>query len=216
MRVALWVRIAALAALALPALAAAQTPEAQNDEASVPKLDLVEDASIAGGKVAAVQGTVDTEGLRYTVGSLSVLQPVVVTLLARDDADDLTLSVFKGDWKGVRRTASTRGHGIAQLEFRTEGGMNLLVQSAAAATPFALLVWAGDELHPAMPAVLVSPEEFRKRKASAAGNASGGGAGVRDRLGGGSTNLLWIVLAALIGGAVVFIALRLLGRRKKP
>src|SRR6185295_11544314 len=101
----------------LPALAASQSMTGtQETEESTPQLELAKDPGIETGQIAAVQGRVDSEGRRYTVGSLSILQPVVVTLLAHDEADDLTLLLFKQGWSDALRTGSTRGKGLAQFE----------------------------------------------------------------------------------------------------
>ncbi len=157
----------ALAAPALspPALAASQSTTApKKPDDGVPKLVLAPDPTVGKGQVAVVQGTVGPGGVRYAVGGLSILQPVVVMLLARDIGDDLTLSLFKGDWKTTRRTGSTKGSGITQFEFRTEGALNILLRGPAKPAPFALVVWAGNELHPPMRDVVVTNDEFKKRQ----------------------------------------------------
>src|SRR5215468_7531706 len=108
-----WIRSTALVLL-LPVLAAAQqinVPAKPGD--TVPRLELKPDPALEKGQVAVVQGTLGPEPIRYVVGELSILQPIVVMLLSHDAADDLTLSLFKGDWTTARRTGSTKGSGIA-------------------------------------------------------------------------------------------------------
>jgi hypothetical protein len=151
----------ARAALAQSAIA---PPKAPGNQPQVPVLALVADPAVKDGKVAAIQGTVDGKGLRFAVGGLSILQPVVVMLLSRDIGDDLTVSLFKGEWQTARRTGSTKGSGITQFEFRTEGALNILLRGPAKPTPFALVVWAGNELHPPMKDVVVTYDEFKKRQ----------------------------------------------------
>lgn len=215
--------IATAIVLSLPSLTAAQeTPAApkQSDD-TIPRLELAPDTGIGHGRVAAVEGTVGPEGLRFVVGELSILQPIVVMLLAREEADDLTLSLFKKDWTNVRRTASTRGSGIARFEFRTQGGVNIMLRGASAETPFALVVWAGDELRPAMQDVVVTYDEFRKRNPTASARLGQGGSTSHQPLtaeGHGSRAMsvaVWIVLAAVGGGAAAFFSLRARGRRKQ-
>lgn len=197
----------------LPAAASAQpAPGPQKEDASIPKLELARDAAVAKGQVAAVQGTVDGRGVRYSVAGLSILQPVVVTLLARDESDDLTLSLFKHNWTEPRRNGSTRGKGIASFEFRTEGSLNVLVRSESEARPFALVVWAGDELRPPMRDIVVTTDEHRKRNRGGTAGAPPDGPADSARF----PVVVWIVIAALTGAAALLFARRLFNRRQQP
>lgn len=202
-------------ALSLPSVAASQEPPAMPKQQgdSIPTLELAPDPRIEHGRVAAVQGAVGPEGLRFVVGELSILQPVVVMLLARDDTDDLTLSLFKKDWTNMRRTASTRGSGIARLEFRTQGGVNILLRGESAETPFALVLWAGEELRPTIPDVVVTYEELRERNPTA--SRSLGPPAADGHRSPRTSAAVWIVLAIAGGGAGAFVSLRALGRRKQ-
>lgn len=203
--------------LSLPAPAGSQatpaSPTRQGD--TIPVLELLRDPAVEHGRVAAVQGTVGPDGLRFAVGELSILQPVMVMLLGAGEADDLTLSLFKKDWTTVRRTASTRGSGIARFEFRTQGGVNILLRGASAATPFALVVWAGDELRPSMPDVVVTYDEFRKRNPAASGSLGNVAASVYTHGKRGMPVVVWIVPAIVVGGAAAFLSLRARGRREQ-
>jgi hypothetical protein len=214
-----WMRSTALV-LVLAAPAAAQEinlPPKPDD--TVPRLELKPDPAVEKGRVAAVQGTLGPEPIRFAIGELSILQPVVVMLLSQDAADDLTLSLFKGDWTTVRRTGSTKGSGIARFEFRTQGGVNILLRGSSTPVPFALVVWAGNELHPPMSDVVVTRDEFLKRKpvAMPAGAAqplpTGTAApGPEQASAAGGTRgvpvVIWIVAAAVLGGAGTALFLR--------
>ena len=191
--------------------AAAQEPApVPGAEESVPTLDLAADPSVSSGQIAAVQGTVGAQGVRYTVPSLSILQPIVLMLYAVDESDDLTLSLFKSNWTEPRRTASTRGSGVAEFTFRTEGGVRIEVRGTSEPKPFALVVWAGEEMRPPMRDVLVTYDEFKRSNPAQASKLtdgagqSGGATGSGDSL----PTTLWIVVAALIGGAAVFLGMR--------
>ena len=190
----------------------------QSDDA-IPRLELAPDPGIEHGRVAAVQGTVGPDGLRFVVGELSILQPIVVMLFAREEADDLTLSLFKKDWTNVRRTASTRGSGMARFEFRTQGGVNIMLRGASVETPFALLVWAGEELRPAMQDVVVTYDEFRKSNPTASTTLAPPGTSQAspgaDNRGRARSVAPWIILAAVGGGGAAFFSLRAFGRRKQ-
>ncbi len=210
-------RLLLIAACAMPAIAMSQSAGAARPaDATAEKLELQADSRIEKGKGAVVKGTVDPEGLRYSVGGLSILQPVVVTLLTRDETDEVTLSLFKSGWEESLRSGSTRGSGVAQLEFRTEGGVNILVRGSSASSPFALIVWAGDELRPRMKDVVGAPAKSRAGK-SAATAAEQAAAGRAERgASEGGLGTTWILVAgAAIGGAAVFLFLRLRGRRKQ-
>jgi hypothetical protein len=200
-------------ALLVPALAGAQEAPAMSKQQgdSIPTLKLAADPRVGHGSVAAVHGTVGPEGLRFAVGELSILQPIMVMLLARDEADDLSVALFKKDWTTGRRSATTRGSGMASLEFRTQGGVNIQIRSAAAGTPFALVVWAGTELHPTMPDVVVSYDEFRKLHPDKSVTLNSGPSATGGR---GASVPVWILLVIVGVGAAGFVALRTLGRRK--
>jgi len=211
-----WI-VATAIALALPALAISQeipvTPTRQGD--SIPMLELARDPAIKSGRVAAVKGTVGPDGLRFRVGELSILQPVMVMLLSAGDADDLTLSLFKKEWSKPRRTGSTRGNGISRFEFRTQGGFNILLRGASAETPFALLVWAGEELRPSMPDVVVTYDEFRQSHPAASASLRKAEHSADARSNRGISAAAWIVLAILGGGVAALGSVRARGRRKQ-
>jgi hypothetical protein len=132
--------------LAFPSSPVAQgAPPTPGAEESVPQLELAPDPSVSSGQIAAVQGTVGAEGVRYTVASLSILQPVVVMLYAAEETDDLTLSLFKSNWTEPRRRVDA-WIGVAEFTVRTEGGLRIDVRGSSAPKPYALVVWAGDEM----------------------------------------------------------------------
>ena len=205
--------------LGLPSLTTAQETPATSKQAddTIPRLELAPDPGIGSGRVAAVQGTVGPDGLRFVVGELSILQPIVVMLLASDESDDLTLSLFKKDWTNVRRTASTRGRGIARFEFKTQGGLNIMLRGASVQTPFALVVWAGQELRPPMQDVVVTYDDFRKRNPTKSASLAppGGSTGQGAPTARAMPVAVWIVLAAVGGGAAAVFSLRARGRRKQ-
>lgn len=203
----------AISVLLSTVLAANQQPTTPSREGeAIPRLELAQDPLVEKGKVAAVQGTVGPEGLRVMVGSLSIQQPVMVMVLGRDE-DDVTLSLYKKDWKSPNRTGSTRGSGIARFAFRTEGGVNIQVRGAAAATPYALVVWAGDELRPPLRDVVVTYDEFRKSNPAAAQKLAGSGAQGRWR---GSGLFVPLAIAGgVVLGAVALVAIGRRSRRKR-
>jgi hypothetical protein len=214
-----WMRSTALALVLVPLAAAQEINLPPKPDATVPRLELKPDPAVEKGRVAAVQGTLGPEPIRYAIGELSILQPVVVMLLSHDATDDLTLSLFKGDWTTVRRTGSTKGSGIASFEFRTQGGVNILLRGSSTPVPFALVVWAGNELHPPMSDVVVTHDEFLKRKpvatpaVAAQQRPTGTVAPGREQASeaGGTPGVpvvISIVAAAVLGGAGTALFLR--------
>jgi hypothetical protein len=182
----------ALASWTAPALAQ-DVPAPTGKQKPVPQLELGKDPMVDKGRVAAIRGQVGPDGVRYTVPSLSILQPVVVMLLARE-SDDVTLSLCKKDWQSPLRTGSTRGTGMASFEFRTEGGLNILVR-------------------PPMPDAVVTPEQLRKRKPSKAGALEESDT-VPAAAAIGSPTGAWLFAAALAAGAIVFVVARGFSGRK--
>lgn len=211
-----WI-MATVIALGLPALAMSQeTPAiATRQGDSIPMLELARDPAINSGRVAAVKGTVGPDGLRFRVGELSILQPVMVMLLSAGDADGLTLSLFKKEWAKAQRTGSTRGNGISRFEFRTQGGFNILLRGASAESPFALLVWAGEELRPPMPDVVVTYDKFRQSHPAASASLGKAEQNADVRSNPGISAVAWIVLAIVGVGVAAFVSLRARGRRKQ-
>jgi len=184
----------ALLLITLPGASAAQQPPA--DEGPI-ELKLAPDPALEAGTVAVVQGTVDTAGLWFRLGGLSLTQPAAVILLSEDPADDLRLTLVKYDRTMPERAGSTRGDGFVTLKFRTQGFVEIGVESAGEPRPFALVAWAGDEIPAAPPSVLVAPGEYR-------GGAEGSDEyGNGDSRGGLDTLLLAIVFLAGATAAVV-------------
>jgi len=146
-----------------PALGqSAVTPPKLPNQPKIPVLQLVKITAIANGQIGAIKGTVDGEGLKFTVPSLSILQPVIIMLMADNAKDNLKLTLYKKNWKEPNRTGSTGSSGRVDFNFRTEGAVNILVQSTGPMRPFHLAVWAGDELHPPMKDVIVTPVEYER------------------------------------------------------
>jgi hypothetical protein len=71
---------------AAPAQPAINVPPAPN-QPQIPPLKLVKDPAFKSGRAVAVQGTVAGEGLRFMIGSLSILQPGIVPVAAKSASD---------------------------------------------------------------------------------------------------------------------------------
>src|SRR5688572_16783598 len=80
-------------------------------------------------RTAILQGSTNTEGHRFHIPSLDLLQPVAVILVAPNGADDLTLKLFKDDFTKPLRESSTDDRGIARFQIRTHGDLRIIVSS---------------------------------------------------------------------------------------
>lgn len=142
-----WPSAAFLLLLACPSGAGA-TP-------AVIDLELREATGLPSGKAAMAEGDATVNGDRFTVANLSIFQPVAVTLLAANPADDLRLKLGKFNWDENFQGGSTRGSGQYTVKFRTQGDLLLSVAAPQPAGRYTLLIWAGDEITPEMEPVLV-------------------------------------------------------------
>jgi len=193
------------ATLALIPTAYAQTERPGQEDEKIPTLELVTDPALKSARFGATEGEVDTKGLRFAVGGLSILQPVVVSLMSEVPGEELRLSIFKQGWSGARRSGSTGTSGAVQFQFRTEGGMNILVEGPSRPARFVLAVVAGDEVQLPMKDVFLPVGGASQTSLPAAGGT--------PTKAGGSTLVPWIV-AAVLGAVVAVFAMRFLARRK--
>lgn len=119
------------------------------------RIEFKESPSLEKGKVALIEGVANPEGVRFVAEYLSILQPIVVTVLAKDPNDDVRVALSKYRYDEADRTGTTKGEGIYTTRLRTEGDLKIVVSSRAP-TPFQLVVWAGDPVELPMEPVLVS------------------------------------------------------------
>lgn len=93
---------------------------------------------------------------------LSIIQPVVVAVITRSPDDDVRLQLSKYRFDTADKSASTKGSGKAAITLRTQGEVKIVVTGQDAAK-YQLMVWAGDELKPDPPSIVLK------------GGVSGGG-----------------------------------------
>lgn len=141
------------------------------------------------GKIAMAEGTAGPDGVRFVAEHLSILQPVVVTVLAKDPDDDVRVALSKYRYDEADRSGTTKGEGIYTTRLRTQGDLKIVVSSQER-KPFQLVVWAGDEVERPMTPVIVSDPG----RVAGSGWASGG-------------TVTWVLAGALAAGllgAIVF------------
>lgn len=161
-----------------------------------------EDPEAPGGKIAVLQGNVDTKGEKFVIENLSILQPVEVTLLSKDPDADLTLQLCKLDWKKPERSGSTKGTGSRTFRIRTEGDLKIFVASARGENPGQLVVWVGDKVQPEMRPAFIPKDQFKKAKGGSPSAAAGF-----------ASPVLWVI--ALLLAAILVVLIIFLKRGKK-
>ena len=90
----------------------------------------------------------DDKGPLMTIDSLSIFQPVSVTVIADDKADDLHVKIGKAGLKDMIFDGTTKGTGVLTAKFRSEDEAQLLITSATGRKRFNLIVWVGPILKP--------------------------------------------------------------------
>jgi hypothetical protein len=154
------------------------------------KLNLKPADGLPNGKVATLQGTANPGGDKFFVESVGVLQPVVVTLVAKNKGDAIKLVLAKQRWDENLRSGTTGPDGMVTLKLRTQGELRMIV-SGEGDKPYNLIVWVGDEVKPDFDAApAITP--MKDYKGSKAGAAAGSG----------TTE---IVIACVLGGLIIML-----------
>lgn len=171
-------------------------------------IELHEDARLAGGKSAFLQGQTNPYGQQFSVPGTQLQQPIAVGLYTPDPAHPLKLRLTKGSFDEPIREVETDADGRIDLKFRTYDGFKLWV-SAARPSDYQLVVWVGDEiaLHP--PAAVIPETEYAASLA-----ADGPAARAGSILGGAGLSRLQIGLGLALVALIVVIGLFFLSRRK--
>jgi hypothetical protein len=159
-----------LTSLALNAASPANTkesPAAVDPDAGALALPYKTGEQIHGGRVVFAEGNAtNTRADRFMLDGLSVMQPVVVSLVPKDPKVRLTLTVGKGGGKPPSKQADTGTKGLASVGVRTQGAAYVTVRANASTTPYQVMVWVGPEIKPALasPFKSVKPDVLRQRK----------------------------------------------------
>lgn len=140
---------------------------------------------MSAGSAAFVEGTAGAAGDRFFVENLSIIQPVIVTLVAQNPEADVRLQLSKYRFDVADKSASTKGTGKATFKLRTQGEMKIVV-TGTPGSKYQLVVWAGPELKPEPPAVVLK------------GGVSGESRGP----------WMWVALGLIAAGLLVFGVMR--------
>lgn len=152
------------------------------------------------GKIMMAEGTAGPDGVKFVGTNFSILQPLIVTVLARNPDDDVRVQLSKYRYDQADRKGSTKGSGIYTTKLRTQGDLKVVV-SAPTPTPFQLVVWAGDEIERAIKPVVVTNPARVAGKASGAGGTAGG------------PMVLWVIAIALLAVVGLLAVMILRGKR---
>jgi len=136
------------------------------EDAPAYKVELQPAPDLPSGKVATIKGTATPAGDKLFVEAIGVLQPVVVTVVARHRADHIKIVLGKQRWDEDLRHAATDDSGQVTLKLRTQGELRMTV-SADHDADYWLVVWVGDEVKPDFPPALTPMD-----KVAAAGKSS--------------------------------------------
>jgi hypothetical protein len=186
--------------------AMAQTPQAEKQakELLSPNAYRIEFKAIPEleqGKISMAEGTAGPDGVKFAAENISILQPIVVTVLAKSPDDDVRVGLSKYRYDQFDRTGSTKGKGIYTTRLRTQGDLKVVV-SAPTPTPFQLVVWAGDEVQREMKPVVVADRAMVTGQKSAGGGTAGGGSMV-----------MWVIAVALLAIVGLLATMVLRGKR---
>jgi hypothetical protein len=169
-------------------------------EAPAYKLNLKPAKGLPNGKVATLQGTANPAGDRFFVESVGVLQPVVVTLVAKNKGDAIKLVLGKQRWDEALRQGTTGPDGMVTFKVRTQGELRMTV-SGEGDKPYNLIVWVGDEVKPDFAAApAITPMKDHKG-AKAAGDTG--------------SNTTGIIIACVLAGLIVTLVVWLKRRGAK-
>lgn len=126
------------------------------------KLDANKGEAMGGGKLTLLEGSAKAASpTAFSLEGLSVMQPVVITLLTRKPTTGVKLEARKPFSSTTEvKSATSNARGVAQLTLRAQGDVLVRV-SGKDGTAYQLAIWVGPELRPPM----ASP--FKPAKAEA-------------------------------------------------
>ena len=180
---------ASMRILLLILLVVGATAIARADEAPAFKLTLKAAAGLPNGKVSTLQGTANPAGDKFFVEAVGVLQPVVVTLVAKNKGDVIKVVLAKQRWDENLREGTTGPNGMVILKLRTQGELRMIV-SGEGDKPYNLIVWVGDEVKPDFAAApALTPMKGHKG----------------SKVGGSPSGVVGIVIASVIAVLIVIL-----------
>ena len=112
--------------------------------------------------IASVQQTEDT--MYFFAKGISIYSPVYVSITGNSSCPDLKVSLHTDNWHKVDQSGTTDAKKHWETKFKTEGDFGIMVVGPPEISKYALIVWNGKDVRPAMP----SP--FKKISKSSGGS----------------------------------------------
>lgn len=151
-----WIAVALTSGLLFASALSAQEAA---DDATIYRVEPVEDERLPGGRSSFLQGTADAAGDRFLVEGTQLLEPISVRVEPADPGRVLRVRIVKDDWTLPERDDTTQLSGKVSFNFRTYDGFKFWI-TADEPTDYRLVVWIGDEIQIPLPAVVVPASEF--------------------------------------------------------
>jgi len=196
-RLVVSIGVAALICVVRPA-AAGDIPEYKLQMQTSPKVP---------GKQRIIDGQAGPQPDRFFVEGLGVLQPVAVTLIAKNKGDEITVAFGQDRWdETIQKATTSADKPEVTTKLRTQGDLKMSVTAATEPKPYWLIVWVGDPVDPeAQLAPVVVPMSQYKREHPDAGKRPGAAAG-------GTSPVMVVIAVALVA---IVLLLALMAFRKK-
>lgn len=206
-----WQRFTILACLLFAAhVASAQDNATPEDGPTLYGVELEPTTDFPDGKAKYLEAHATAVGQQYKVDGTDLDQPILVSVLTRDPSDVVRVRLTKVSFDEPDRDEMTTGATRLDFRFRTFDGFKIWV-TADDPADYQLIVWVGDPIAEALPAVAVPASKY----AEPAGAPVGPLAAPGSPAAGGVT---FSKLELALGGAMLLMVLGILVFliRRKP
>jgi hypothetical protein len=196
-----WVNVLVVAFVCL--LQGRAFAEEQKEPAAYP-LNFVTGHGLPNGRVSTWKGMAKPwPGDRFFTENLLVLQPITVTVVAKNKGDKIHVALAKMKWDEKHKEGTTGADGKVILKTRTQGDFRVVVTNpdGGEPKPYYLMVWVGDEHKPQLKPVTTSMKNYKP------GAAAPGVPGAKAT--GGGSNTVGIVIAVLLGLILLVLVFKL-------
>lgn len=182
----------------VPLAAAGDIPEYKLQMQTSPKVP---------GKHRIIEGQAGPQPDRFVLDGLGVLQPVAVTLIAKNKGDEITVAFGQDRWdETIQKATTSADKPEVTTKLRTQGELQISVTASTEPRPYWLIVWVGDAVDPAAElAPVVVPMSKYKREHPDAAKGPGTAAG-------GSSPVMVVIAVALVA---IVLLLAFMAFRKK-
>ena len=124
------------------------------------KLKKVESVKL--GKVAAVSGQTNKQGVRLALYDTKSDQPLQVTLVSLDRGKQLTLGIYRSSWSKPKKVIRTGTDGSVSHRYRS-GGHTAFIVTGPKGARYQLVLWAGPAVDPTPRNAIGSMKAYEKK-----------------------------------------------------